>query len=208
MTDVFPGRRGDLALRKAAFLGRVEEYRSLGYDRFAAAEFAVDAAGRFSGPALDLGTGKGFLAQALARRGFPVVTVDNDADEQSLARFLAEEAGRRSIHFVRGDGARLPLAEARFGCVAAMDILHHLEEPEPVLEEAARVLLPGGTMILADFSPEGFELVARVHRREGRDHPVSGATLESAAAFLAERGFALETRLSGQCHEVAVLKKR
>lgn len=75
-----------------------------------------------------------------------------------------------------------------------------------MLNETARVLRPGGIVILADFSPEGLAFVARVHREEGRAHPVSGVTPESSAAFLSMRGFAVEARLSGHLHDVIVLK--
>ena len=75
------------------------------------------------------------------------------------------------------------------------------------LAELARVLKPGGIAILADFSPEGLEIVARVHREDGREHPVTGATPESAAALLSTRGFAVEARLSGHNHDVVVLVK-
>ncbi|MGZ5514404.1 MAG: class I SAM-dependent methyltransferase, partial [Candidatus Aminicenantales bacterium] len=94
-----------------------------------------------------------------------------------------------------------------FGCAALVEVLHHLRDPEPVLGETARVLRPCGIVILADFSAEGLELVARVHRGEGREHPVSGVTPESAAAFLSMRGFAVEARLSGHKHDVIVLAK-
>jgi hypothetical protein len=62
-------------------------------------------------------------------------------------------------------------------------------------------------LILADFSPEGFELVARVHREEGREHPLSGITLKSAEAFLSRRGFEVTARLSDHKHDVIVLTK-
>jgi ArsR family transcriptional regulator len=86
--------------------------------------------------------------------------------------------------------------------------LHHLQDPVPVLAEAARVLRPSGILILADFSPEGFELVTRVHQEEGREHPVSGVTPESAEAFLSGRGFELTIRRSGHKHHVIVLTKK
>ena len=79
--------------RKAAFLVRTEQYLSLDYDRFAATDFVVKTGGRLSGPALDIGTGKGLMAMALARQGLEVVSVDPDADEQALAFLLAAEAG-------------------------------------------------------------------------------------------------------------------
>jgi ubiquinone/menaquinone biosynthesis C-methylase UbiE len=198
----------DMAGRKAAFLVRKEHYSSLGFDRVAAAEFVAETGGRLTGPALDVGTGKGLMAMAMARRGLKVVSVDLDADEQSLAFLLAEEAGLEDrIHFVRGDASILPYSKDHFGCAALVGILHHLKDPASVLEETARVLKPSGILILADFSAEGLELVSRVHREEGREHPVSDVTPESAAAFLYGRGFELTLRRSGHKHDVIVLKK-
>jgi ubiquinone/menaquinone biosynthesis C-methylase UbiE len=201
--------REEMVRRKTAFLVRTEQYLSLGYDRIAAADFVAETGGRLSGPALDIGTGKGLMAMAMARRGLKVVSVDPDADEQGLAFFLAVEAGLEDrIRFVRGDASVLPYSEDHFGCAALVDVLHHLKDPVSVLEETARVLRPSGILILADFSPEGFELVARVHREEGREHPVSGVTLESAEAFLSGRGFEVTVRLSDHKHDVIVLTKK
>jgi ubiquinone/menaquinone biosynthesis C-methylase UbiE len=193
---------------KAAFDVRTEQYLRMGLDRFAAADFVVTAAERLKGPALDIGTGKGIMAMALARQGLDVVSVDTEAEEQSLAALLAEEAGLRArIRFVCCDASTLSFPESYFGCVAMMDVLHHLADPIPVLEEAARVLKPFGTFILADFSEEGFELVKRVHHEEGHEHPVSGVTLKSAEVFLFRKGFALNTHRSRHYHEVSVLVK-
>jgi len=195
--------------RKAVFLARAERYLSLGFDRFAAADFVIEAGGRLSGPALDVGTGKGLTAIALARRGMEVVSVDPDADEQALAFLLADEADLADrIRFVAEDASDLAFPGGHFGCAALVGVLHHLQDPAPVLKETARVLRLWGIVILADFSAEGLELVARVHREEGRDHPVSGVTPASAADFLSRRGFAVETRLSGHKHDVVVLAKR
>ena len=77
-----------------------------------------------------------------------------------------------------------------------MDVLHHLADPIPALEEAARVLKPSGTFILADFSAQGFELLSRVHHEEGREHPVSGVTLQSAEVSLSLKGFTPMTHCS------------
>jgi ubiquinone/menaquinone biosynthesis C-methylase UbiE len=200
--------REDLARRKTAFHARTEHYAGLGFDRFAAADFVIGTGGRLSGPALDVGTGKGLTAMALARRGLEVVSVDPDADEQALALLLADEAGLADrIRFVHGDASGLAFPGGHFGCAALVGVLHHLQDPVQVLAETARVLRPCGIVILADFSAEGLELVARVHREEGREHPVSGVTPESAAAFLSTMGFAVEARLSGHKHDVIVLVK-
>jgi ubiquinone/menaquinone biosynthesis C-methylase UbiE len=199
----------DLLRRKNSFFIRTERYRRLGYNRIAAAEFVVWAwTRRLPGPALDVGTGKGLMALALARRELKVVSVDTDADEQTLAFLLAADAGlEENIRFVCGDASVLSYPDGHFGCAVLMDILHHLEEPLPLLKETARLLKPSGVLILADFSAEGFEIIERVFEEDGREHVVSGVTLKSTEAFLSQMGFQLTSRLSGHKHEVLVFIK-
>ncbi len=197
-----------LCERKSAFYAQTARYLRLGFDRFAAADFVTTAAGALTGPALDIGTGRGLTAMALARQGLDVVSVDIDAVEQSLAALLTEETGLRDrICFVCGDASTLSFPDSYFGCATMMDVLHHLADPIPALEEVARVLKLSGTFILADFSAEGFELLNRVHHEEGREHPVSGVTLQSAEISLSRKGFTPVAHCSGHYHEVAVLVK-
>lgn len=194
--------------RLRAFHARDEQYRRLGQDRWAAARFVAEAAGLFRGSALDVGTGNGLLAIELARAGMEVVSVDLDADEQELASLLAEEAGVSGrIRFVHGDAARLSFSDGSFGCVATMDVLHHLHAPVPVLAELTRVLAPAGLMVIADFDEQGFEIVSRVHRAEGREHPRTATTVSRAEAELAQLGLRPIARMTARLHDVAVLFK-
>jgi ubiquinone/menaquinone biosynthesis C-methylase UbiE len=198
----------DVPERLRAFHARDEQYRLLGHDRWAAARFVAEAAGQFQGTALDVGTGKGLLAIEMARAGMDLVSVDLDADEQDVASLLAEEAGVSGhIRFVHGDAAHLSFSDGSFVCVAMMDVLHHLHAPVPVLAELTRVLAPAGHMVVADFDEQGFELVARVHRAEGREHPRTAATVSLAEAELARLGLRPIARMTACLHEVAVLFK-
>lgn len=188
---------------------RNAEYRRQGHDRRAATRFVVDAAGELWGPVLDVGTGKGGLARELARRGLEVLSVDVGDDDRELARHLAGEEGLAGrVAFEHCDAARLPHADGRFGCVATMDVLHHLLEPEPALREMARVVAVGGKVVLADFDEQGFELVARVLRAEGREHPRSATTLSWATEWLLSAGFSCLARSHAHQHDVAVLQKQ
>jgi ubiquinone/menaquinone biosynthesis C-methylase UbiE len=158
--------------------------------------------------ALDVGTGKGLLAIELARTGMDVVSVDLDADEQELASLLAEQAGMSGrICFVHGDAAHLSYRYGSFGCVAMMDVLHHLHDPVPVLDEMVRVLASEGRMVVADFDEQGFDLVARVHRAEGRGHPRTAATVSLAETELVGLGLRPIARMTACLHEMAVLCK-
>jgi ubiquinone/menaquinone biosynthesis C-methylase UbiE len=200
---------GNLARLRQVFGARTAQYRALGYDRVAAARFVAGAAGPLRGPALDVGTGKGLLATALARLGLDVVSVDVDAFEQPLAAHLAREAGvGGKVSFLHRDAARLPFRRGHFGCAAMMDVLHHIADPGPVLAEMARTVKVGGVVVVADFTPEGFRLVARVHRAEGRVHSVSGATVGQARERLEREGLDCIGEREAHLHEVAILVKR
>ena len=183
-------------------------YQRRGLDRTAAARFVVASGGMLRGPALDVGTGKGLLAIELARTGMAVVSVDVDGEEQELAKFLAQEAGVGSrMTFVHGDAAHLSYPDGHFGCVAMMDVLHHLDEPGPVLREMARVLEHAGRIIVADFDEQGFDLVAGVHRGEGRVHSRTATTIERAMAELEKAGCRSLGYSNLALHDVVVLVK-
>jgi ubiquinone/menaquinone biosynthesis C-methylase UbiE len=163
-TDLSP----NLLRRREAFLARSAAYERAGYDRHAAARFVAGLIPAAGLPVLDVGTGKGLLALAFAEREARVTSVDPDPEEQALAALLASEAGLdHRLSLVRGDAAHLPHPDATFAAAVSMDVLHHLTNPQPVLREMARVVRPGGTILLADFSDEGFDMVSRVHRMEG-----------------------------------------
>lgn len=198
----------DLHAQHAAFRARLEKYRREGYDRLAAAQFVATAGGRLSEPVLDVGTGHGLLAIALAQQGVEVISVDVDRDGQALAALLAQEAKvAKRIHLVHADGACLSYPDAHFGTVAMMSVLHHLEKPLPILREMARVLRPGGMIILADFTDDGFEVIARIHEQEGKEHPRTATTIETALNFLTDNGFRCASLIQGQLNRVAVLQK-
>jgi len=181
--------------RAEDFDRRTEQYLSLGHDRFEAARFVAGCAGELGSPALDVGTGKGLLAMALASNGLEVVSIDISEEDSELAGFLAAErslAGR--IEFAIRDASSLPYESGKFKAVAMMEVLHHLDNAEGVLSEMTRVLSPNGKLIIADFNEEGFGMVAKVHRSEGKEHPRSKCTIDSAASFLCSLGLKEEGR--------------
>jgi len=186
------------------FCARTEQYRRLGYDRFAAARSVADAAGRLEGPALDVGTGKGLLALALAQRGLDVVSVDVSTEDSELAATLARDAGLDGrIRFLLQDAGCLPFPDGFFGSAAMMEVLHHLDDARPVLAEMARLVRPGGTILVADFTEEGFSLVASVHRADGHEHARSACTLGDAQEVLASLGWLLGGRAEAHFNAVA-----
>ncbi len=114
---------------------------------------ALDAADVGPGtPVLDLGCGTGELAAAAVARGARVVGVDADADAVRVAAG-AVPRGRFRVADAHDLGAVDALG-GPFAVVAAMQLLTHVANPLRVLREAARVAVPGGTLVASVWGRE------------------------------------------------------
>jgi len=202
-----PWTPSQLDEQKNRFTRRTAEFAQVGFDRFGAPEFILDQAGPLSGPVLDVGSGMGITARALATRGLDVVSVDLNADDQQVAAHLTDLPEHQArIDYLPCDAACLPFAAGHFGAAVAIDVLHHLEAGGPVLREMVRLVAPGGLIVLADFSTEGFDMVSRVHAAENRVHPVGPVTVDWARGFMSALGAAERRLTEGHLHRVAVFR--
>ncbi|MFI6511246.1 class I SAM-dependent methyltransferase [Streptosporangium sp. NPDC050855] len=93
------------------------------------------------GRALDVGAAGGGNTRVLVEHGWDALV----ADFSELAVELARERGLRAIH---ADARDLPLPDAEFDLVMALDVLEHIEEDDRAAGELARVLRPGGTALI------------------------------------------------------------
>jgi SAM-dependent methyltransferase len=98
--------------------------------------------------AIDVGTGAGALAFALAPLVREVVGVDRVPELLELARERA--AGHPNVTFVEGDAERLPFDDGSFDLAGTLRTLHHVPRPELVLAELVRVTRPGGRLLVVD----------------------------------------------------------
>jgi ubiquinone/menaquinone biosynthesis C-methylase UbiE len=199
----------DLEERRQTFLDRVKRFEARGHDQLGLPDFVLESAGPLEGPVLDLGTGKGVLARALARRGYRVVSVDVSAEEQELAAFLtSDDDVRARIELVEVDGVTLPFADGTFGAAVTVNALHHLDEGVAALGELARVVRPGGKIVVADFSPAGFRMVADLHATEGSEHSEGPVTMDWARGYLRGLGASEDSLKEGRFTRVATFTKR
>jgi ubiquinone/menaquinone biosynthesis C-methylase UbiE len=122
---------------------------------------------------LDIGCGTGTFVVLIKRLHPNVEVVGLDPDSKALARATRKaERDGVSIRFDQGFADRLPYPDASFDRVFSSFMFHHLpvEEKEPTLREARRVLKPGGSLHMLDFGgPEdvhGFvtRLIHSAHR--------------------------------------------
>ncbi len=102
---------------------------------------------------LDLGTGTGRMLSIMADRAERCVGIDYSREMLSVARANLESAGKRNWQIRHGDLYQLPFPGASFDIAVIHQVLHYLEDPAEALAEAARVLRPGGTLVIADFAP-------------------------------------------------------
>jgi ArsR family transcriptional regulator len=116
-------------------------------------ERAIDRAlgHRALGTLVDIGTGTGRMIELFGPRASEAIGIDRSSDMLRLARVKLESAGVRSS-LRQGDMYALPLADGTADCVMIHQVLHYAHAPADAIAEAARVLSPGGTLLVVDFA--------------------------------------------------------
>jgi len=108
--------------------------------------------------ALDVATGTGFTAVALAGLVGHVTGIDVTDEMLVQAGRLARERGRTNIRFELGDALKIGYPNSSFDIVTTRRATHHFEDVPKFLHEAKRVLRPAGRLGIVDMSPpEGAE---------------------------------------------------
>lgn len=136
---------------------------------------------------LDLGTGTGRLLEIFAplyRRG---VGIDMSREMLAVARANLENAGISNAQVRQGDIYAPPVERDAFDLVTMHQVLHYLDDPALAIREAARLLRPGGRLVIVDFAPHALE-----HLREEHAHLRLGFSDRQIDEWLAEAGLELE----------------
>ena len=105
----------------------------------------------------DLGAGEGVLSQLLARKAEKVYCIDNSSRMVEVGSSLASEQGITNLEYRLGDIEQVPLADASVELALLSQALHHAEHPKRAIEEAYRILRPGGQLLLLDLVKHEFE---------------------------------------------------
>lgn len=115
---------------------------------------------------VDLGTGTGRVLELLADRCRRAIGFDLSPAMLAYARSKLEGAGIAHARVRQGDIFNVPLADASAGVVVLHQILHFLADPARALSEAARILAPGGTLLIVDFAPHSLEFLRDDHAHQ------------------------------------------
>jgi ubiquinone/menaquinone biosynthesis C-methylase UbiE/DNA-binding transcriptional ArsR family regulator len=134
----------------------------------------------------DLGGGTGMMSLALAPFVERVILVDRSPE--MLGRARRRLAGVDNVKVRAGELEALPIADGELDLAVATLVLHHVPDPARVLAEVARVLRPGGRLIVVDMRPH-----ARDGYREEMGHLWPGFEPERLRAWLEDAGLGAVT---------------
>jgi len=152
---------------------------------------ALDPAG--TDRALDVGTGGGHAALALAPAVAAVVGIDPTPEMLAVATRLAAERGIPNVTFTLAGAGALPFPDSTFDCAISRFSIHHWPRPDAAFREIGRVVRPGGRLALVDLlAPEDGPLDTFINAIELLRDPSHARTLRASEwlALLEAAGFA------------------
>lgn len=135
---------------------------------------------------LDIGTGTGRVLELFAPGAERAAGLDASHEMLAIARQRMAEAGLRHAQVRHGDLYQLPFQAGTVDLVTIHQVLHFLDDPASALAEAARVLKPGGRMLIVDFAPHEQEFL-----REEQEHRYLGIKHEQMRRWSAAAGLEL-----------------
>jgi len=136
---------------------------------------------------LDAGCGPGVNSITLARRGLRVTAIDDDPEKLETLGELRRLLGV-DVKLERADVCRLPFDDASFDKVLCSEVLEHVEDDRGAVSEFARILRPGGLLVVTVPSEASI-----VHEYEDDfGHARAGYNAESLRALLGGQGLRVE----------------
>ena len=138
------------------------------------------------GTLIDVGTGTGRMIELFGPRASQAIGIDRSSDMLRVARVKLEAAGIQSS-LRQGDMYALPLADGSADSIIIHQVLHYAHSPAAAIAEAARVLAPGGTLLVVDFAAH-----EREELRERDAHIRLGFEDEVMAGWFAAAGLAVD----------------
>jgi ArsR family transcriptional regulator len=136
---------------------------------------------------VDLGTGTGRILELFGARAARALGFDLNHAMLAYARMKLERAALSYAQVRHGDLYNVPLPDGAADAVVLHQVLHFLDDPAAAIAEAARLLAPGGRLLVVDFAPHELEFLREqsAHRRLGFARDQLGRLLAGAGLKLA-----------------------
>lgn len=105
----------------------------------------------------DLGAGEGLVSQLLAHRAGRVWCIDNSPKMVEVGSELAKKNGLANLTYKLGDIEAVPLPDKSVDLAILSQALHHASHPQTAVNEAHRILRPGGQVLILDLKEHTYE---------------------------------------------------
>ncbi len=136
---------------------------------------------------VDLGTGTGRMLELLNGRYKHAIGIDANHSMLSYARAKLDRSGLGRAQVRQGDICDLGIDDRQADAVVMHQVLHFLADPARAIVEAARILAPGGRLLIVDFAPHDLEFL-----RNDSAHQWLGFNREEVGQWIREAGLDLE----------------
>lgn len=105
----------------------------------------------------DLGAGEGLISQLIAHRAERVWCIDNSPKMVEVGTELAKKNGLANLAYKLGDIEQVPLPDKSVDLAILSQALHHATHPQTAVNEAHRILKPGGQLLILDLNEHNYE---------------------------------------------------
>ena len=185
--------------------GRLKLFKKYGYDIPKARNFIFTKARPIQGRVLEVGTGRGHMAVALAEKGIKLVSVDLDKKAQSAAKLnLKKMKLNKYVVLKIMNAEKLIYPDNYFDSVISVNFIHHANHPGKCIDEMVRVTKE--KLVIADINQKGQRIMERVHALDGHSHAPSKMSMPGVKDYLRKAGLMVKVHRD-VCQTVIIAKK-
>ncbi len=159
-------------------------------------------------PVFDIATGTGRAVSVLTRLGYDVITGDYDFNKKNETDIRITSDFLEKVKFMELNIEELPFNDNYMQSIVCINTMHELENPIRGLSELIRVLASNGKLLIADFNPEGFDVMDKLHlQRFGKLHPRGIISNDDIYKILSEH-FSAVTKIHTQLNNAFIVENK